>query len=280
MNGWLKAHKILLGCFLLAFALQLAFMYFIVSPIREEFSEIQSNVQLIEGRLRGSQWPMEPDRLKAYIAELQLEKDGSGGKAALARNSRDALNRCQVTFMKKITAEHGDLEGFMRNASRIDYQSDYNRILADYAKRGVRLEPQVLNLSEEMATQYIYQSVMQLWTVDKLLGMALDNGLELGKADGAPGVKAASMVSVRPMKAYFLNVGDERPYLLEFPVEIGVSGSLASCLNFVEGLNAGEVFLPPVSFEVFSMPPDGGHDAGFIRMRLVCSSFLVLGKIQ
>lgn len=280
MNGWLKAHKIILGCFVLAFVLQLVFWYFVVSPNDEEFSDIKSDVELIEGRLRGSQWPMDPARLEAYIAELQQEKEGSGGKVALVRNSKDALNRCQVTFMKKITAEHGDLDGFMRNASRIDYQSDYNRILSDYAKRGVALDASVLNLSEEMATQYIYQSVMQLWTVEKLLDMALENGLAIEKTEKKSGGRDIAHVSVNPMKAYFLNSGDERPYLLEFPVEICVSGDLTKCLNYIEGLNAGEVFLPPVSFEVFAMPPDGGHSAGYIRMRLVCSSFLALGKIR
>ena len=183
------------------------------------------------------------------------------------------MERCQVTFRERLRTDYGNVQDFMRNASRMDYQAEYNRIRDSYKKKGIFLQPATLNLDEEIGTQYMYQPLMQMWTVEKLLSLAEDAGLavEVSKT----GDRHAS-VSVRPMKAYFMPPDAARPYLLEFPVEIIVIGGIGGALAFLESLNSKDVFLPPVSFEIFALPPTGEQNAqgDVLRMRLVCSSFL------
>ncbi|MBQ7650317.1 MAG: hypothetical protein IJS15_05115, partial [Victivallales bacterium] len=191
----------------------------------------------------------------------------------LVKNSSLAMERCQVTFQDKLRAEYGNVHDFMRNASRMDYQAEYNRIIDASRKKDILLLPSSLNLDEEIGTQYMYQPLMQLWTVEKLLLLAVDAGLEVEAVKG--GDRHAS-VSVKPMRAYYMKPGAERPYLLEFPVEITVMGGVRECLAYLDSLNGDGVFLPPVSFELFAMPPTAGQKAqgGMLKMHLVCSSFL------
>jgi len=202
-----------------------------------------------------------------------LEIDG-GGQSALSKKSRDALSRCQETFMGKLRADYGNVADFMRNASRMDYRAEFNRVTDDCKKKGILLDPSVLRLSEESSTQYIYQPLIQLWTVEKLLDMAQSSGLEV--ANDANGRRQAALVSVKPMKAYFKNDKATRPYMLEFPIDITVIGTLDKCIEFIDSLNGQGVFLPPGSFEIFALPPVQGkpESDGKLKMRLVCSSFL------
>ena len=52
-------------------------------------------------------------------------------------------------------------------------------------------------------------------------------------------------------------------------------GGFQECLAFIDSLNSDDVFLPPDSFEIFALPPEGKANVdGKLRMRLVCSSFL------
>ncbi|MBO4345525.1 MAG: hypothetical protein J5833_07205 [Victivallales bacterium] len=272
MNSLTKIYKILIAAFAVAVVLQLFFVWKVVLPKREEVDALSNDVALIINKLRGSKWPMDAGKLDQHIDELQLEIDGAG-PSALITKSRDAMEKCQKTFKGKLKAEYGTVQDFMRNASRMDYQAEFNRIVDDYRKKGILLSPSVLNLSEEMSTQYIYQPLMQLWTVEKLIDLATAAGVDVAKS--GTGREQAAMVSAKPMKAFFKSASAERPYLLEFPVEITVVGGFQECLAFIDSLNGNDVFLPPGSFEIFALPPEGkANAAGKLRMRLVCSSFL------
>ena len=272
MNDINKVYKVLLSVFILAVALQLFLVWMVFLPKQEELDVVKEDVDLILAKLRGSKWPMDAGKLENYIAELQLEIDG--GKSPLVKNSMLAMERCQVTFKDKMRTDYGNVHDFMRNASRMDYQAEYNRIIDACKKKGILLNSSFLKLDEEIGTQYIYQPLMQLWTVEKLLSLATDAALEV---DSAKGRDKNALVTVKPMKAYFMKPGVERPYLLEFPVEITVIGGVRECLAFLDSLNSNDVFLPPVSFEIFALPPSAGQ-GGKLKMHLVCSSFLAANR--
>lgn len=271
MNDTNKVYKVLISILGLVVALEVFLVWLVFLPKQEELESVREDVNLIIDKLRGSKWPMDSGKLEQYIAELQMEIDG--GKSPLVKNSILAMERCQVTFRDKLRAEYGNVQDFMRNASRMDYQAEYNRIIEASSKKGIVLSPSSLNLDEEIGTQYMYQPLMQLWTVEKLLSLAVEAGLEVESAKGGD---RHAFVSVKPMKAYYMKQGAERPYLLEFPVEITVMGGVRECLAYLDSLNGDGVFLPPVSFEIFALPPVAGRTAqgGRLKMHLVCSSFL------
>ena len=284
MKNWLKIHQILLVILLFAlFGEGVVYLLFLL-PKSDELSELRSDVDSLQDRLRGSKWPLEAEKLERYLAELDKEYKGKG--SALTQRSAEALQRANATFLSKITSEYGNQEEFMSNVSRLDYQSEYNRVLTSLGEKNIRLDSAVLNMSEEVPTPYIYQCMVQIWTVEKLVSLALESGLEISAAsDRRRSQPPIAKCTVEPMRAYFANPSSERPYLLEFPVTIGVEGPLDLCLAYLDRLCGDGVFMPPKQFEVFAKPPatkeageDGNYKSGSLILNLTCSSYMVIGK--
>lgn len=288
MKNWMKIHQILLAALVFA-VLGLLVVYFLVfSPKKQELEEVQSEVSRLQERLRGSVWPLDADRLERFLVELEKEYKGDQKSSALTAHSAEALRKASATFLSKITSEYGNLEDFMAAVSRLDYQSEYNRVLTTLSEKGVKLEPSVLNMNEDMPTPYMYQCMIQIWTVEKLAEIALKSGVELSTyPERKRGQGQIARISVEPMRAFFASPSNERPYLLEFPVKLSIEGTLDSCMGFIDRLCGDDVFIPPKQFEIFSFPPmknergeDGFFKGGQLRMNLTCASFLVLGKVN
>ena len=170
----------------------------------------------------------------------------------------------------------------MSNVSRLDYQSEYNRVTTSLAEKEILLDASVLNLNEDMPTPYIYQCMMQIWTVEKLVDLALTSGVTITTLpERRRGQGRVAKISVEPMQAYFLSPQNEQPYLLEFPVKLSIEGTLESCMGFIDSLTGEGVFMPPRHFEIFAFPPanneageDGLFKSGSLRLNLVCPSYL------
>ena len=286
MKNWLKIHQILLAALLFAILAQAIVYFLVLSPKGEELEDLKADVDKLQERLRGSNWPLDAEKLERYLAALEKEYKGSQKDSALTARSAEALRLANATFLPKISSEYGNVEEFMSNVSRLDYQSEFNRVTTSLAEKEILLDPSVLNLNEDMPTPYIYQCMMQIWTVEKLVDLALTSGVAITTLpERRRGQGRAASISVEPMQAYFLSPQNEQPYLLEFPVKLSIEGTLESCMGFIDRLADDGVFMPPRHFEIFALPPanneageDGLFKSGSLRLNLVCPSYLVLGK--
>lgn len=283
MKNWLKPHQILAATVIALLGLQVLAYVFLLSPRRNEIAELRYSVENKRQRLHGATLPLDANKLEAFLDSLKKGLQSGTGGGALAAKAAEATARADSTFKPTITRDYGSVKDFILNVSLLDYQSEYNRIISSLAAKGVTFSPEKLHLTEEMSTPFIYQIVMQLWTVEKLCGLALDAGLTIRKEQAAGRRPAPALVSVMPMKAYFMSPKDAKPYLLEFPVCFTVEGALDHCMQFIRSLEGDNgVFLPVCSFEIFSLPPhelkaqeDGNIRPGPVAMKLTCSSFLV-----
>lgn len=289
MKNWMKVHQALAVALFLLIVVQILIYVFVIGPRKEELSEVKDSIASQMSRLKGAEYSLDAEKLKAYLERLKKELEGKSGTGiAIRANSEEALKKAGETFLPQIIRDYGKVSDFIQNVSRLDYQSEYNRIVLDWAGKGVKLSPEILNLSEDTQTPYTYQIMLSIWTVDKLLSLAGESKLAVAednsfaKRRGKGGNTSHAMVTVKTMKAYFASPKDEKPYLLEFPVQITLKGELNSCLDFLERLNGEGVFLPARSFEIFAEPPakivsnqQGKIESGQLRMKLECSSFLV-----
>ncbi len=288
MKNWLKIHQVLLAILLFAILAQVIVYFLVLSPKGEELEDLKSDVDKLQERLRGSNWPLDAQKLERYLGALEKEYKGSQKDSALTARSAEALRQANATFLQKISSEYGNVEEFMSNVSRLDYQSEFNRVTTSLAEKGIVLDASVLNLNEDMPTPYIYQCMMQIWTVEKLVELALDSNVTLATLpERRRGQGRVAKISVEPMLAYFLSPQNEQPYLLEFPVKLSIEGTLETCMGFIDRLTGDGIFMPPRNFEIFALPPanneageDGLFKSGSLCVNLTCPSYLVIGKVN
>ena len=288
MKNWLKIHQVLLVILIFAVLIQGVVYLLFLSPKGEELDDLRSDVDKLQERLRGSNWPLDAEKLERYLAALEKEYKGSQKDSALTARSAEALRLANTTFLPKISSEYGNVEEFMSNVSRLDYQSEYNRVTTSLAEKGIVLDATVLNLNEDMPTPYIYQCMIQIWTVEKLAELALASNVSIATLpERRRGQGRVAKISVEPMRAFFLSPQNEQPYLLEFPVKLSIECTLETCMDFVDRLTGDNVFMPPKQFEIFALPPanneageDGFFKSGALHVNLTCPSYLVIGKVN
>ena len=286
MKNWLKIHQVLLAILFFAILAQIIVYFLVLSPKGEELGDLKNDVDKLQERLRGSNWPLDAKKLEGYLAALEKENKGSQKSSALTARSAEALRQANATFLPKISSEYGNVEEFMSNVSRLDYQSEYNRVTTSLAEKGIVLDATVLNLNEDMPTPYIYQCMIQIWTVEKLAELAMESNVSIATLpERRRGQGRVAIISVEPMLAYFLSPQNEQPYLLEFPVKLSLEGTLETCMGFIDRLTRDNIFMPPRQFEIFALPPanneageDGLFKSGSLRVNLVCPSYLVIDK--
>ena len=290
-------HKILCGVALLLVAAQIAVYFYVLGPeqkkVKKEFSSLTSSKSL----LRKNNWPANIGVLTAIKNDYKekLEGDDEDNKSIAALYDM-AMKKAGASFLAKIEKEYSSLHEFRRNASRLDYQAEHNRVFSDIAKRGFVLDPNAVGVDENSSSSYIYQLMLQLWTLEKVLNLAADAGLSLQTQGAIPkqargrssrdssGNENQSSVVVHPMKAYMVK-SSPTPYLAEFPVSLKLKGTLSSLMVFLKSLQGDDVFLPVSSFEIFALPPsknnagsNGNQQSENMYFNLVCSSFLPLPK--
>lgn len=287
MKDWLKIHQILFVLLIFLILAQCLCAFFILKAHKEELAEVEDDLATMHSRLRKVDMPLDADKLESFLNTLKKELEGKAGgdSKSLRRLGNDAFSRAGATFSEQIEKGYGSVADFIKNVSKLDYQSEYNRILTELKEKKVLLSPDVLTLKEEMPTPYNYQPLIQIWSVEKIVNACLESGIAICSVESGGRKKSnVAQVSVLPMKAYFVSADSLRPYLLEFPVSISVEGSIEQCYALLDSLNTDKLFIPPTAFELYALPPSGvaGGDDGFlksgvIRMKLVCSAFVVIG---
>ena len=290
-------HKILLASALIVIAAQIAVYVYVLRPEQHGVDKAAGMLNSSKSDLRKNNWPANIGILNSIKNEYKAKLEGDDEEEKSISMLYDmAMKRAGATFSKKIEKEYSGLMEFRRNASRLDYQAEHSRVFSDVAKRGFVLDPSSVGLDLEAPSPYIYQLMLQLWTMEKLLNLAAGAGLTLQAPETQPRQAKGrrmqsnsnevqqSSVYVQPMKAYMVK-DRTMPYLAEFPVALKLKGNLNSLMDFLNKLQGDELFLPVSAFEIFAVPPakiaggaDGELVSGTMHFNLVCSSFLPLPK--
>ncbi len=281
----LKPHKILLAIAAALLLAEGALLFLVLLPAAEDLEYQREDVEANFSKLKSKSWPIDGQKLEEFLRQMEAMYDGKGNAPTINSQAQAALRKASDTFQSKILQDYGTLDDFRRGISRLDYQSEYVRISKELQERGVRLSPAVLKLTDEPATVHIYQPAMSIWTVERVVKLALEHQLTV-PMETAPAQKKApgrsdAAVTALPMRAWFETQLSPSPYLLEFPVRIVVQGTLEKCNGYLAALQNEETFLPVRAFELPALPPpmategeDGRLRAGPVRMTLEICSYL------
>jgi Tfp pilus assembly protein PilO len=257
----------------------LAAYWFWVRPLAIEVASARSSLEETLNKLKASGWPLDSARLESLREQKGKELE------QFSKLTEEVLRQATSMFSSKMTMFGGTAEDFRNEVSRLEYQAMYNQFAEKAEQQQVVLSDEVLGLGENTVSPYTYQLVLQLWSLEALVDLALasnlyplrDVGVRVPNEGGQ--AQAASQLTVMPIRAYFLNPTDKEPYLLEVPVRLTLSGKLAHFCAFLRALQTDGRFLPVTNLELRKQPSSIGQRqqggvSDVIQVTLVCSAFV------
>lgn len=270
-------HKILAIVAAVAVALLAVLYGVLLYPRQARVAEIRARKQSLVGDLEKKGWPLDPSRLASLHSELKKEQDRFG---TLCNQVMDQASTAFADDVARFT--DGGPDDFRDVVTLLDYREEYTALQQSLQGR-VQFDESVLGLGESSDSIYVYRLLLQLWTVKDLTDLALQCRLRpvphpterhfTAEGQGIP----VSQVSVRPFLAYSLHEEKRTPYLLEFPVRLTLSGTVADMGEFLQKLQRGDRFFPLSRIEVRKVvPPKSRNRTDRIEMTVECSSFFRL----
>ena len=296
MRDWPAKHRNLGVLFILLGIGCFAVFLFVLRPKAQAVENARSEFTEIQGRLRKSGWPLDAERLEKLLDGVQRRLEGpkdtpGPGDVTAAigiKNKADIVLRDATSMFKpKIEKFFGSTADFMKEASRLDYREEYNQLERRLAGEGIVLAEEVLNLGEGSSSPSTYQLLLQLYTLEAVLDLALESDLRPAKDPNVTvatetnqrGVQAAKL-TVLPMRPYFLRPEDKEPYVLEFPVRMTLRGKLEGVCRFLSRLHANGAFFPVTHFEMKTENPalarpdsEGNVTIDRVEIEVECSAF-------
>lgn len=289
-KNWPAQHRNLL---LIVILLAIAFSvvgYVHVYPHWVEYTELRDEKSSIENKLLKSEWPKDPERLKAILAQLtkRLEKDnGNNNGKGLRAETEEVIAKATSMFNDKIVEEYESISFFIQRASQTEYKNQYDLLDSYFQGKNINIDNTVFGMNEMSSEPLKYQMLLKLWTTQAVVDCALQSKMHImtQRTAGGNHGRPVSMVSVLPMQSYYLNDRDASPYLLEFPVHIELIGSLQNFSDFTDLLFKDGRFLPMTRMELAAVPPslrnlpkpdgEGNIYSGTVVARVTCSSFFL-----
>lgn len=287
LQKWPREHRILLGTDIVLLILCLLAAFFYLKPRWVQYVEERDEKASLEARLNKSEWPKDSERLKAMLKDFnkKLDKDNGNGKG-LKKETTEILTRATELFKDKIVNEYGSVADFMQKASQTEYKDQFDKLDTYFQGKNIYIERSYFGMDELTSEPFKYQMLLKLWTTQAVVDCALKAKLKIitRPLGGGNRGRRASHISVLPMNSYVLNQNESTPYLLEFPVNIELTGTLDSFSAFVDSLFANGRFLPMTKMELVAQQPnlqktkpdaDGRINTRAIAIRVVCSSFFL-----
>jgi len=265
MSRWPRQHAVLLGLTLGALVTLGGIHLALVRPLATRVYADRNYIAGTRASLAKSGWPLDPERL-ASLLELkraELEGSGRGGTArdvtGMRPKSRLLLKESTSMFKERMQRYFEHTSDFVRDVSRLDFQDEYSSLDQKLSARNVFLAEEVLRLGEKTTSPHTYQLVLQAWTVERLADLALAAGLQFQQAEGVVvqdergAGRRPARIQVLPVRAYTAAAGAP-PYLIEFPVRMGLTGSPEHVFRFLASLHGEGVFLPAGRIEITALP--------------------------
>ncbi|MFO7820868.1 MAG: hypothetical protein R6V56_02245 [Lentisphaeria bacterium] len=293
MSTWHYKYK-LLAIGTLLFIVGAALTYFTyLRPLNNELAKRHSDVRRMTSEMQEQNWPVDPDKLDKVRQQQQNRLN------TLKLNLAETQDRAQATFSARIKSKYGpdavdDPKKFIHYASSLDYQIYYEEITSKWRKKRIPLEPAMLKISKDSSSERIYQSVLQLWSLDKILTVVSESGLrptvkkvrinksgDNGNREEMPpsayqSIRAAS-ITLTPIKRYLTEDQAEDFFLLEMPVQMTVQCSPSELKTFLKSLNNGDSLIPLNSIEIQKIPPRNPDEkSSLLEVKMECSTFYPL----
>lgn len=284
MRPWPKQHKVVAKVFALALLGAVVVFIFFIRPLLEDVSIARDAVAESEGKLKKTGWTIDSERLSS----LREEKDRELKR--VKKLSEEVLDQCTAMFAPRIAAFYDPSEDFRNAVSRLDFQSEYDDFDRKMRSRGVILAEQELGLGENTDSPYTYQLMLQLWTLEDLMTLALDRKM-MPARDPAVRVATegrkyllASKLNVLPVRGYFLNPEDKEPYVLEIPIRMTLVGKVDDFCSFLRSLTDKDPktkkprFYPISKMEIKKVIPTLAiRQLDRIEVTVECSAFFRIG---
>jgi hypothetical protein len=286
MTALLPRHRVLALAMLIVGVVSALAWLLVVRPQQRQAREGVEGLAEKRTSLRQRGWPLDQERLERLLAERTGVLDGDGqGQPGLKLRAEQVRQYATAAFRERVQSGYQSPEAFVRNASNIDFREAFNRLQRRLAGEGVWLAPEVLNLSEDSSVPYAYQLLLQVWTLERLSDLVLQNHLQVLadrtiKVRGASGDPGAARISMEPIVAYYLEEGSPAPYLLGIPVRLRLAGQVSDVRAFLLALTADGNFLPAMDVELYAedpgvqrtrTPETGGM--GRVELDITCSGF-------
>lgn len=223
--------------------------------------------------------------LKGHISKCRISLNGDELRPGLVVKADTALEMAANTFTEEIENAYpgpSSRDFFIEGATRIDYKDLYDRVSSEFASSGVVLRQTIFSSGDENE-EPVYQQMLKLWTIRRLVRTALKNGLKIeSDSDNVSRIRALKSISyINIDKSADNRAQQNEPYLMEFPVRMFISGSMEKFLGFAADLQADGSFLPIKNISIYTLPPDElppgeTRRVSELKIKVVCSSFFAL----
>lgn len=279
MGNWLNRYKILGGAVFVGLVCLLLFYMLAVRPGIEEAREMREELAQKEKRLGKSKWPMQKESLEKILAEEQKRLDGKGGLKAMSEEAMKLA--CSALQWRMTSRGYNKTADFREGVLNSQFQQEFSDMQARFERNGLYVCPEILNLSLTTKSKHSYKLLLQCWCVDMLVDLAEKSGLRFRTHDEIQATaldgkrQSAALISVLPMTAYALDDKKEAtPFLLEFPVRLGVEGTLEQIAAFLKSLNVAGQFFGVRGFEILSPVPGKGVKPDTLQLNIECAAYL------
>jgi hypothetical protein len=261
MNRMLPRHRLLAVIMLVAVALAALAWLLVVRPLRQQRREALQRLDEKRTSLQRRGWPLDQGKLQQLLDSRTRVLEGSGAtEPGLKRRAEQVQQHATAMFRDRVQKDFQNADGFVRNASNIDFREAFTGLQRRLADDGILVAPEVLHLAEDSSFPYTYQLLLQVWTLERLVDLVLENHLQVltdpkVNVRTAAGDRPAARITMQPLVAYYLEAASPLPYLLAVPVRVHVGGQIADARSFVLALTATGNFLPPENVEVYAEDP-------------------------
>ena len=283
LKDWPYSHIKLMHLALSVLVLALCLFWLLVYPRWRKLEAMKLNAENVRRELEKSGVQLDENILSKHISDCIASLAGDEAKAGLVDIAGNAIATATQTFADEINAAYpvdangggrqSSLEKFVEGSTRIDYKDLYDRVTSEFAGFNVSITQATLSPDEE-SSEPVYQLMLKLWTMRRLVRLAVQNGLVIEEnLENRPNIRALRTTA-------YINDGNEKPYLLEFPVLLRFRGTMAQFISFAKELQKNRCFLPIKGIEVYSEPPKD-FPAGKterlseLHFKIVCSAFFV-----
>jgi Tfp pilus assembly protein PilO len=286
-SAWIKENGVILSVLavlLIALAfVQLAFISPYTSELRSEEDRLKSRAQ----EMRAKGWTIDVDELR------QLKTKKIQTLSTLRDRFEKSLGLAQSTLVSRIGGDTPmAVQNFMDFTGRLEFQKQFDQVRMQWQRQGISLHPEVLKLSKESEANQVYILMLQLWSLDEILRVAVQNDLrpqvtmvEVSKEnDAAEGgattenLKVADVEVLNPVghaSNKFANKDGNNVFLLEFPVRLNMRGKSEDLYAFLKEINNPEKFVFLNHIEVHKVPPEPYKDwrTNQVKVMMECSTF-------
>ncbi len=280
-RNWPLRHRRLLQVTLALLVLFLFAFWTRIFPRWKFLNKLEQDLAQERSTLKRHDYPMDATALKEHLDTCLRQLEGTRQKGGLIQVADETLKYATSTFHEDIIkayptesyARTTSEEIFIRNATRIDYKDLYDRVSSEFQAENISFNPKTFGLEDD-SPEPPYQMMIKLWTVRKMVALALKHHLKI--EEGEP--SGSAYLRILPVIAYTLGKSSDKPYLLEFPIRMKVGGTMEDFLQFIGELQTDEVYLPLKALEIHSTPPADlppGEErlVDQLHFSIVCSSF-------